>query len=227
MPSGGEIAISTYIDNDSVYLKIRDNGIGIAETNLDRIFEPFWSDKGVDGIGMGLASSYGIIKRHKGSISAESEPGKGTTFRVELPLEKDPFEKKSSPVELRPGMSFRVLIIDDSEDSVWVLRHGLARAGQQVLTALSGRKGIEIFENNPVDIIICDLGMPELNGWEVGKTIKEICLERGCPKPPFILLTGWGGLLDEKEKMLESGVDRIVEKPFLVPNLLEIVRELL
>lgn len=227
LPSGGEIDVSTHIENDSCYLKVRDNGIGIAETNLERIFEPFWSDKGVDGIGMGLASSYGIIKRHKGSISAESEPAKGTTFTVKLPLDRNSFEKKSCPPETRPELTCRVLIVDDSEDSVWVLRHGLARAGQQVLFALSGREGIEIFKKNPVDIVICDLGMPDLNGWDVGKAIKELCLERGRPKAPFILLTGWGGLLDEKEKLLESGVDRIVEKPFLVPNLLEIIRELL
>jgi two-component system, cell cycle sensor histidine kinase and response regulator CckA len=227
LPLGGEIKISTYIDNDHAYLKVQDNGIGIPETNLKRIFEPFWSTKGVDGIGMGLASSYGIVRRHKGEIFAESAPNQGTAFTVKLPLEKNRSEKRPSPQAHRTELACRVLVIDDSEDSVWVLRNALTRVGQEVFTALSGHQGIDVFRQTSVDVVICDLGMPEINGWDVGKTFKEICLERGTPKPPFILLTGWGGLLDEKEKLIECGVDRIVEKPFLVQNLLEIVRDLL
>lgn len=227
LPSGGEIKISTYVDNNHAYLKVQDNGIGIPETNLERIFEPFWSTKGVDGIGMGLASSYGIVRRHKGEILAESAPNQGTAFTVKLPLEKNRSEKRPSPQTHQTELACRVLVIDDSEDSVWVLRNALTRVGQEVLTALSGRQGIDVFRQSSVDVVICDLGMPEINGWDVGKTVKEICLERGTAKPPFILLTGWGGLLDEKEKLIECGVDRIVEKPFLVQNLLEIVQDLL
>lgn len=227
LPSGGDIKISTSVDIDHVYLRIQDNGVGIAEANLENIFEPFWSTKGVDGIGMGLSSSYGIVKRHKGAIFVESTAEHRTEFTVKLPLEKKSSEKMDRPPADRSQCSYRVLVVDDSEDSVWVLRNGLARSGQEVLTALSGRQGIDLFRNEHVDAVICDLGMPEINGWDVGKTLKEISLERGVPKPPFILLTGWGGLLDEKEKLLECGVDRIVEKPYLVKNLLELVRDLL
>jgi CheY-like chemotaxis protein len=176
---------------------------------------------------MGLASSYGIVRRHKGEIFAESTPGHRTAFTVKLPLEKKSSGKGLQAPADRAQVAYRVLVIDDSEDSVWVLRNGLAREGQEVLESLSGHQGIEIFKNEQVDVVICDLGMPGLNGWEVGKALKDICLERGVPRPPFILLTGWGGLLDEKEKLLECGVDRILEKPFLVKNLLEIVQDLL
>ncbi len=227
LPRGGDIKISTYVDKDQVHLNVQDNGVGIAEANLERIFEPFWSTKGIDGIGMGLASSYGIVRRHKGEIFAESAPGHRTAFTVKLPLEKKSSGKGSRAPADRAQVAYRVLIIDDSEDSVWVLRNGLTREGQEVLASLSGHQGIEIFKNEQVDVVICDLGMPGLNGWEVGKALKDICLERGVPRPPFILLTGWGGLLDEKEKLLECGVDRILEKPFLVKNLLEIVQDLL
>lgn len=226
LPSGGDIKISTSVDDVQVCLKIQDNGVGIAEANLENIFEPFWSTKGVDGIGMGLASSYGIVKRHKGAIFVKSTAGHRTEFTVKLPLEKKSSEKMEQPPANRAQCSYRVLVIDDSEDSVWVLRNGLARSGQEVLAAVSGRQGIDIFKNEQVDAVICDLGMPEINGWDVGKTLKQICMERGVPKPPFILLTGWGGLLDEKEKLLECGVDRIVEKPYPVKNLLELVRDL-
>ena len=184
LPAGGEIKISTHVDDESVCLKVQDNGVGIAEANLERIFEPFWSTKGVNGIGMGLASSYGIIKRHKGEIFAESSLNGGTVFTVRLPIEKKSSESRQSSAVHGDTIARRVLIIDDSEDSVWVLRNGLIRAGQEVLQALSGREGIGIFENEHVDAVICDLGMPEMNGFEVSKILKEICLERGVSKPP-------------------------------------------
>ena len=227
LPRGGEIQISTHVDKDYVHLSVEDNGTGIAEGNLDRIFEPFWSTKGVDGMGMGLASSYGIVRRHEGEIFAERTPDQRTVFTVRLPLDKRETEGKLRPQEQRAQIVCRILIIDDSEDSVWALRNGLTREGQQVLASLSGHQGIEIFKNEKVDVVICDLGMPELNGWDVAKAVKEICLERGIPKPPFILLTGWAGLLQEKAKLLDCGVDCVVEKPFLAQNLLEIVRNLL
>jgi len=176
---------------------------------------------------MGLASSYGIIRRHKGEILAKSAPGKGTVFTVRLPLEEKSSESRQDVKVHRAALACRVLVIDDLEDSVWVLRNGLTRGGQEVLAALSGRQGIDIFENERVDAVICDLGMPEINGLEVAKILKKICLERGIPKPPFILLTGWGGLLEEREKLWECGVDRVVEKPFLIHNLVEIVHDLL
>ncbi|MGB6064522.1 MAG: ATP-binding protein [Desulfomonilaceae bacterium] len=227
LPEGGEIQISTYVESDYVHLCVEDNGVGIAEGNLERIFEPFWSTKGVDGIGMGLASSYGIVRRHEGEIFAERTPDRRTVFTVRLPLEEKETEGKLRPQEQRAQIACRILIIDDSEDSVWALQNGLTRAGQEVLASLSGHQGIELFKNEKVDVVICDLGMPGLNGWDVAKAVKEISLERGIPKPPFILLTGWAGLLQEKAKLLECGIDRIVEKPFLALNLLEIVRDLL
>jgi len=226
LPGGGEIQISTYLDNDYVHLSVEDNGVGIDQENLEIIFEPFWSTKGADGTGMGLASSYGIVRRHEGEIFAERTPDHRTVFTVRLPLEKKETEKVHRQQEHHKQLARRILVIDDSEDSVWVLQNGLAREGQQVLSSLSGQQGIDIFKNQQVDVVICDLGMPGLNGWDVAKALKEISLERGIPKAPFILLTGWGGLLRDKAKLLAFGVDRVVEKPFLVQNLLEIVREL-
>jgi PAS domain S-box-containing protein len=227
LPHGGAIRVSAFVENDWVWLKVEDNGVGIAQQDLERVFEPFWSTKGVDGIGMGLASSYGIVRRHKGEIYAETALGSGAVFTVKLPLERGQPEKRPAPLMDRSHARLRILIVDDSEDSVWVLATGLERAGQEVLAALSGRRGIEILEHECVDAVICDLGMPEINGWDVGKTLRETCAKKGVPKPPFILLTGWGGLLCEELKLAECGVDRVVEKPFMVKNLLEIVRELL
>ncbi len=95
-----------------------------------------------------------------------------------------------------------------------------------VVTASSGEQGLDIFKENPIDLVICDLGMPQMNGWEVGKSIKSTCEERSLSKTPFILLTGWGGLRTETEKISGSGVDVVVEKPVNLGNILQIIREI-
>ena len=88
MPDGGRIAISTGITDDNVILKVQDNGIGIARSDFDRLFDPFWSTKGLAGTGLGLAVTHSIVKRHGGSVSVESEVGKGTTFSIQIPMDK-------------------------------------------------------------------------------------------------------------------------------------------
>jgi CheY-like chemotaxis protein len=85
---------------------------------------------------------------------------------------------------------------------------------------------LEIIKENPIDLIICDLGMPGMNGWEVGKRVTSICEERRISKTPFILLTGWGGQKAEAEKITESGVDAVVEKPVNLTNMVEIIRQI-
>ena len=173
---------------------------------------------------MGLAVSYGIVTRHGGTISAESKEGHGSSFTVKFPVAKGlPQPSTTAPHVI--DLELRILAIDDMQLLLSMLKEGLTEQGQTVFTALSGREGLELFKNRPVDLVICDLGMPELNGWQVGKAIKKICKDKGVPKTPFILLTGWAGQFDEEEKMIESGVDAIVEKPVDITKLVEIIRD--
>jgi len=125
-----------------------------------------------------------------------------------------------------PASGKTVLVIDDMRAVLDLLKTGLTRSGHVVVTALSGLQGVEIFREDPIDIVICDLGMPGINGWEVGKRITSICEERGIPKIPFILLTGWGGQKTETEKIAESGVDAVVEKPINMGNLRKMIQEM-
>ena len=214
LPTGGEIRIKTFFEGDQVILQVIDNGVGIKREHLKKVFEPFWSTKGVStGTGMGLAVSHGIISRHGGAISVESEEGKGATFTVTLPLAKEPQEAPmpSGAEILRSKLN--ILVIDDMALIVMHLEGILTKHQQTVFSAMSGEEALEIFRNNKIDMVICDLSMPGMNGWEVGKAIRAICRERGLPKTPFILLTGWGGQELEQEKIIESAVDAIVEKP--------------
>jgi len=214
LPTGGEIRIKTFFQGDRVILQVMDNGVGIKREHLKKVFEPFWSTKGVSiGTGMGLAVSHGIIARHHGTISMESEEGKGATVTVTLPLAEEP-QKAAMPsgAEIL-GSHSNILVIDDMALIVMHLEGILTKHRQTVFPAMSGEEALEIFRNNEIDMVICDLSMPGMNGWEVGKAIREICQERGIPKTPFILLTGWGGQELEQQKIVESAVDAIVEKP--------------
>lgn len=107
-----------------------------------------------------------------------------------------------------------------------MLGDGLKEMGQTVYSAMSGKEGIEIFSRIPIDLVICDLGMPEMNGWQVGETIKSLCRQKGLPKTPFILLTGWGEQLEDALKMEDSGVDRIMGKPVVFSKLLRAIQDL-
>ncbi|MFZ5867849.1 MAG: PAS domain S-box protein [Thermodesulfobacteriota bacterium] len=224
LPQGGDIRIGTFIDGDRVLLKVHDTGVGIPRADLSKVFEPFWSTKGFDiGTGMGLAVSHGIIARHGGEISVESVEGRGTTFTIELPLAQAPPAKAASVTEVPQSLALSILIIDDTTAVLEVLESFLTMIGHRVFTATSGAEGLRIFEENRIDLTLCDLIMPDMNGWEVGKVMKEICRDRNIPKPPFLLLTGWTGQNLPPENMMESAVDGVIDKPVDVDRLAQMI----
>jgi len=226
LQSGGEIAVSTFGRDGQVLLVVQDNGVGINEQNLSKAFEPFWTTKGYHGTGMGLASSYGIVKRHKGEIRLTSNEGHGTTVVVSLPATSECAGDPAPPAKREFPGALRMLLVDDMEQSVTLLQEGLAGYGHEATVALSGLEAISRFSADRFDVVICDLGMPGMNGWQVGRAITSLCARDCRPKPPFILLTGWGGQVAEATQMAESGVDRVVEKPVDFPRLIDVIREL-
>ncbi len=123
--------------------------------------------------------------------------------------------------------AYSVLLIDDMKPLVMILENGLKRSGLTVFTAFSGEDGIEVFRNQDVDVVICDLGMEGLSGWDVGLAVKEICETRDKPKTPFLLLTGWGCDLDDNDGLAGFGVDMVLEKPIDISNLLNILTEII
>ena len=225
LPQGGAIRAKTYIEEDRVVLEIQDTGIGISEENLKRLFNPFFTTKASAGSGFGLAISRKTIESSGGSIVAESTIEKGTTFKIVLPRARAPFEEPSSQTG-SAGPRMTILVIDDTEAVLEFLEARLTRYDHRVLTASSGQKGLDIFTQHTIDLVICDLRMPGMTGWEVGKSIKSTCRERSIPKTPFIMLTGWGGQQTEVTKIEESGVDAVVEKPISVGDLMKTVHEM-
>jgi PAS domain S-box-containing protein len=225
LPYGGELRIETTVVNDQVVLNVTDTGIGIPEENLGKLFTPFFTTKGLQRTGMGLAGSIGMVKKYNGTISVKSDEAKGSTFTVSLPLaslpENDPKEASIPPTEL----DLRVLVIDDVEPVLATVKEGLTAYGLTVFTALSGSEGIRLFEETSPDLVICDLGMPDMNGWEVASKIKDIATEKGAAKVPFMLLTGWGGQSEEQDKIANSGVDFIIEKPVDIHRLVDAIQD--
>jgi signal transduction histidine kinase/ActR/RegA family two-component response regulator len=226
LTQGGEIRVSTFVNHGKVFLQVRDNGIGIPRENLGKVFQPFWTTKGYHGTGMGLASSLGIVKRHQGQIVLDSREQLGTTVTVTMPFTGQPETDLSSLITCALDRKLSILIIDDESEALTLLEEGFTELGHEVFAARSGQEGIEIFRKNRVDLVISDLAMPGMNGWQVGRAIKEICEQKGIPKAPLILLTGWGGQLDEKEKIEASGIDRVAEKPVSLKELLRLVQEI-
>ncbi|MFH0825668.1 MAG: ATP-binding protein, partial [Pseudomonadota bacterium] len=223
---GGTIALRTFVEGRNAVLQVEDDGLGIAKENLSKIFQPFWTTKGPLGSGLGLSSSYGIVSRHSGEITVESTEGEGSVFTVRLPIADRGYQIENRLDAQPADFTCRILVVDDLEPVLRTLQSGLTRMGQTVLTATTGREALELFKEQDFDIVISDLAMPEMNGWQVGKGIVGLSLEKGTPKPPFVMLTGWAAEVDDPERMIDCGVSRVLEKPVDIPKLLGVIREL-
>ena len=226
LPHGGLIEIASRAESDEIILVVRDNGIGISQDMLNKLFIPFSTTKLIAGAGLSLATSWATVKTHGGDITVESVEGLGSIFKVTLPKARELPKAPSVVSRAAHAGPLGVLVIDDMEEVVNLLAEGIREFNHTVYAARSGEEGMEIFMREAIDVVVCDLGMPGMTGWEVGRRIKEVCRERGVTKTPFALLTGWGDQVREASKMKSAGVDRILVKPTDVPKLLDALQEL-
>jgi len=205
MPNGGVITIETenvlvngeFVakhpwakEGRYVVLSVSDTGVGMDEATRNRIFEPFFTTKEPGkGTGLGLATVYGIVKQHDGMIHVYSEPGKGTTFKVYLPIvERRAVEvgpKLEGPVV---GGSETVLLVEDEKEVREILAQVLASLGYQVLTAQDGLEALALLEARQfaVDLVVSDVVMPGLGGWELYQKVQE-----RAPGVLFLFSTGY------------------------------------
>ena len=139
MPEGGELHLETSSIEKQVRLQIRDTGTGIASEHLPDVFEPFFTTKGFQRVGMGLASSFGIVKSHRGTVSVESDKGQGAVFTVMLPLAEEAVEQKAFETLPPVHVPLRILVIDDVEPITRMLSEMLVEFGHEVITSLSER----------------------------------------------------------------------------------------
>jgi PAS domain S-box-containing protein len=219
MPEGGKIEIRTFEKRKEVFIQISDTGVGIAEEVRKKIFEPFFTTKPFTNTGLGLSMSYGIVKRFGGEIEVESKVGDGTTFSIILPVGGEEEEEMIPLQAIKKGRTARILVIDDEEFVRSVLFRTLAQVNHQVTLAEDGEKGVELFKKGKFDMVLTDLGMPGMSGWEVCRTVKKIN-----PHIAVGMITGWGMEMS-RSKMEEYGLDFFISKPFDFNKILNAVAE--
>jgi len=212
------------IPDNYVKVTISDTGQGIAPEILDRIFDPYFTTKEVGkGTGMGLSVVHGIVKSHGGTISVESELGKGTTFSVLFPVIKKEAVVETETDEELPTGNERILFVDDEESMVHIGRYRLERLGYQVEARTSPVEALELFRTNPdqFDLVITDMTMPRMTGEQL---VKEILKIR--PDMATIICTGFSEKMDE-ERAKEIGIRQYIEKPLNRSDLAKLVRKVL
>jgi PAS domain S-box-containing protein len=210
MPEGGLLYFETGECGPYSQVLVRDSGEGIAPEDRPRIFEPFYTTKKSSGLGLTISQS--IVERHGGLIEVESEPGVGTTFVIRLPMyagqavEEEPLPP-ATVLEGEP-VSLSILVVDDEPGVRGVLARLLERAGHQVHTADSGQMGIAALEQERYDLLICDFGMPDVQGPKVMQRAYALY-----PEMPIVLTTGWGDSITP-EQLRNMRAMTLLSKPF-------------
>jgi signal transduction histidine kinase len=208
MPEGGKISIKAWRNDKQVVISIADTGVGMSDETKGKVFDPFFTTKGPSGVGLGLSMAYGIITRHGGDISVESSLGKGTTFYVKLPLGGEEMQNESSSDSLNATGKARILLVDDDPNVNEVLELMLSQIGYDVTAVSHGQEAITLFKQGNYDLVITDLGMPDVSGWDVAEAVKQ-----RSPETPVVLITGWGVQVDSAQRD-KAGVDGVIAKPF-------------
>lgn len=204
MPKGGTITLRSSTRQGKILLEVQDTGGGMSEEIRQHCFEPFYTTKGENGTGLGLAMVYGIVQRHGGDIEIQSVIGKGTTFLITLPAQG--LEKTSSspdrdqPTALRP---LKILYVEDEANAREVIVEYLKRDGHEVEQAADGMEGLRKFLLGQYDLVITDKAMPCMTGVQLAIAIKK----RDANKP-VVLLSGTEG-----ETAMQGTVDAVVVKP--------------
>jgi CheY-like chemotaxis protein len=206
-------------------IAVTDTGRGMDETTRQKIFDPFFTTKEIGkGTGLGLSIAYGIIKQHNGNITVYSEPGKGTTFKILLPLIVSPTKtaKKERPATPRGGTE-TILLGEDDEAVRTLIRHVLQGAGYTVLEAVDGDDAINKFMENKdrIELAMLDVVMPKKSGKEVSDAIRKIR-----PDMRILLTSGYTADIISTKGITEEGLD-FMPKPIIPHNLLRKVREIL
>jgi CheY-like chemotaxis protein len=222
MPEGGTLTLGTALVDDRVEVTISDTGVGMPPEVREKVFDPFFTTKGPQGTGLGLSMTYGIVSRHGGTIVIDSEPGRGSIFRLSFPRgeEVKPAAPAVVPVEAPAVRSLHCLVVDDEPPVREVIGDILESAGHSVVTLGDGAEAIARFGAERFDLVVTDLAMPRVSGWQVARAVKQIA-----PQAPVFLITGFGVELTAEERRTH-GVDLVLVKPLQIQEVLDAVAEI-
>jgi two-component system, sensor histidine kinase len=226
-PPGGAIAVSARRRGETVEIRVSDNGMGIAADALPHVFDLFSQverslDRSQGGLGIGLTVVRGMAELHGGSIVASSRGlGQGSEFALTLPLIEHVVERRAAPHdEAAPDAPpLRLLLIDDNADAGAMLEMLLGIFGHEVATALTGARALELFPALRPQVVVCDIGLPGMNGYEFAARLRE--LAQGA-MPLMIALTGYG-TPEDRARALAAGFDHHLVKPVEPDHLLRLI----
>lgn len=221
MPLGGLITVRTEQVEGVVQIAVADQGEGMDTATQSRATEPLFTTRGSGHMGLGLTTVANIARQMGGTLDIQSSPGHGTTAIISLPISR----QSQQTVDLRPARLARwasILVVDDEPMVRDVAARTFHLRGFRTVAADSGADAMRVFaEQGPFQVVIVDLGMPGMNGFETARAIKDLN-----PRTIVILMTGWAAELDPK-KMREAGIDRAIAKPFDVDQVIQLISEAL
>lgn len=229
-PPNGALSLVGSRENNQVVITVRDNGIGIDQASLTKVFEMFTqvrqsSDRSQGGLGIGLSLAQRLVEMHEGTLVATS-PGinKGSAFTVRLPLANADCERSIAPVDSQDRINvlqkkLRILVADDNIDAAEMLATLLQDAGHEVHIANDGLAAVRIATATQPEIAIVDIGMPGLNGYEVAMALRK---EAATKKTVLVALTGWGSA-DDQVSSHNAGFDHHLTKPVRFDKVVEIL----
>mgnify|MGYP000220374555 CR=1 FL=1 len=222
MPDGGTLSFRTWSKDDTVFASITDTGKGMIEDVKKNIFDPFFTTRRPEGTGLGLSASYTKMVKHGGKIEVDSEVGKGSTFTLQFPATNKKGNLITAPDTKQEIVekSLSILVVDDEDAIRDILNKFLSKEGHNVKTVDNGADAINMIEGEWFDLVLTDLSMPNVNGYEVITAINKLD-----KRPKLCLMTGWNE--DLKLVADESGkVDFIFRKPFKLPELAKQINNL-
>ena len=213
--NGGQVRLLAQADAQAVAVSIRDNGIGLAPEIIPFIFDLFTQGprslaRTEGGLGIGLSVVRKLVDMHGGAVECHSDGvGLGSQFTVRLPLSQQQIASDAPPHCPTGTEKRRVLLIEDNPDTNLMLATGLREEGHEVFTAFDGRGGLAAALERPYDLIVCDIGLPGLDGLELIKAVRSTV---NYPQPLAIALTSYGNG-EDRERGLAAGFDEYLVKP--------------
>ena len=209
MPKGGTLRLRTRLgDHRHAVITVADTGMGMTEEVRKRVFDPFFTTKGEEGTGLGLSVSHSIVERHGGDLRVDSHPGEGTTFTITLPIGMKSTDESTTGNESRGERKGRILLVDNDPQVLSILGEMLKDAGHHVLPVPSGSEALRVFVPSGFDLVITNVGMPEMSGWDVAERLRA-----SDPNVPVIFITGWGLQEEDQARCRRLGISALLFKP--------------
>jgi CheY-like chemotaxis protein len=228
-PEGGRISIAVERQDKHVLVRVIDNGNGIAVHHLPHLFDMFYqanrsNEQAQGGLGIGLTLVKQLVQLHGGTVTASSAgPGRGSEFVVRLPLQAEPAlsHERNGPTASNVAATRRILVADDYPGAAETLAKWLRRCGHEVRTAVDGLQAVEAAYDMRPEVVLLDLGMPKLDGFEAARQIRA--QPWGEPMV-LIALTGWAREQD-RQRTRAAGFDAHLVKPFSYDQLVASLAE--